>query len=197
MDNQLQFNGSAFYVDITDLQATIFDTSIVNLFFNSNAADAEIKGIEGDITWAPADIDGLTVSGAYSFLDTEITEVLIPTADVRKGDSLSFAPDYQFNVRARYEWETESGLTAHVMPQLVHSAESFSDIIVKNRDKIQGWTKLSASAGLTGDKWTGEIYLDNITDELIELNRQHINDVSRVSYARPLNGGVRLSVKFQ
>ena len=197
MDNQLQFNGSAFYVDITDLQATIFDTSIVNLFFNSNAADAEIKGIEGDITWAPISVDGLTVSGAYSFLDTEITKVLIPTADVRKGDSLSFAPDYQFNVRARYEWETESGLTAHVMPQLVHSAESFSDIIVKNRDEIKGWTKLSASAGLTGDKWTGEIYLDNITDELIELNRQHINDVSRVSYARPLNGGVRLSVKFR
>ena len=197
MDNQLQFNGSAFYVDVTDLQATIFDTSIVNLFFNANAGDATIKGVEGEVTWAPASVSGLTVTGAYSFLDTEITDVKIPTDDVRVGDSLSFAPEYQFNVRARYEWETGGGLTAHVMPQLVHSAESFSDIIVKNRDRIDGWTKLSASVGLTGDNWTGELFVDNILDELIELNRQHINDVSRVSYARPLNAGMRLSVKFR
>jgi hypothetical protein len=68
---------------------------------------------------------------------------------------------------------------------------------VKNRDEIQGWTKLSASAGLTTDNWTGEIFVDNILDSDIELNRQHINDVSRVSYARPLNAGARLSVKFR
>jgi len=197
MDNQLQFNGSAFFVDVTDLQATIFDTSIVNLFFNANVGDAEIKGVEGDLTWAPADISGLTVSGAFSLLDTEITKVAIPTEDVRVGDSLSFAPEYQFNARARYEWETDNGLTAHVMPQIVHSADSFSDIIVKNRDKIEGWTKLSASAGLTGDAWTGELFVDNILDSEIELNRQHINDVSRVNYARPLNAGVRLSVNFK
>ncbi|WP_026941332.1 TonB-dependent receptor [Hellea balneolensis] len=197
MDNQLQFNGSAFFVDIENLQATIFDTSIVNLFFNANVGDAEIKGVEGEITYAPFSMEGLTITGAYSFLDTEITKVDIPTDDVREGDSLSFAPKYQFNVRARYEWDTASGLTAHVMPQLVHSAKSFSDIIVKNRDEIQGWTKLSVSAGLTADAWTGEIFVDNILDADIELNRQHINDVSRVSYARPLNAGARLSVKFR
>ena len=195
-DNQLQFNGSAFFVDIKDLQATIFDTSIVNLFFNANVGDAEIKGIEGEITYAPISMEGLTVTGAYSFLDTEITKVSIPTNDVQVGDSLSFAPKYQFNVRARYEWDLDSGLTAHVMPQVVHSAKSFSDIIVKNRDTIKGWTKLSASAGLTSDNWTGELFVDNILDSNIELNRQHINDVSRVSYARPLNVGARFSYTF-
>ena len=197
MENQLQFNGSAFYVDITDLQATIFDTSIVNLFFNANVGDATVKGVEGDITYAPRSLEGLTVTGSYSFLDTEITEVRIPTDDVRVGDSLSFAPEYQFNLRARYEWDTASGLTAHVMPQLVHSAKSFSDIIVKNRDEIQGWTKLSVSAGLTSDNWTGELFVDNVTNELIELNRQHINDVSRVSYARPFNVGARFTYNFR
>ena len=42
-DGQLRFNGSAFYVDVTGLQSTIFDPSIVNLFFSDNAADATIK----------------------------------------------------------------------------------------------------------------------------------------------------------
>ena len=159
--------------------------------------DATVKGVEGDLTYAPLSVDGLTLTGSYSFLDTEITDVGIPTDDVRVGDSLSFAPKYQFNLRARYEWDTASGLTAHVMPQLVHSAKSFSDIIVKNRDEIQGWTKLSVSAGLTSDNWSGELFVDNVTNELIELNRQHINDVSRVSYARPFNVGARVTYNFR
>ena len=41
-DGQLRFNGSAFMVDVSGLQSTVFDPSIVNLFFSDNAADAEI-----------------------------------------------------------------------------------------------------------------------------------------------------------
>ena len=82
IDRQLRFNGSAFYVDISNLQTTIFDPSITNLFFSDNAADAEVTGFEGDFIWAPADIDGLTVTGAFSFLDTETvsyTHLTLPT----------------------------------------------------------------------------------------------------------------------
>jgi FtsH-binding integral membrane protein len=46
MDGALRFNGSAFMVDITGLQSTIFDAAIVNLFFSDNAADAEISGLK-------------------------------------------------------------------------------------------------------------------------------------------------------
>ncbi|GIS25308.1 MAG: hypothetical protein CM15mP126_5510 [Gammaproteobacteria bacterium] len=72
-DGQLRFNGSAFMVDVAGLQSTIFDPSIVNLFFSDNAADAEIKGVEGDFTYF-TDVEGLSVAGAFSFLDTEITK---------------------------------------------------------------------------------------------------------------------------
>ena len=84
MDGQLRFNGSAFFVDIEGLQSTVFDPSIVNLFFSDNAADAEITGVEGDFTYY-ADKEGLTVSGAFSMLDTEITKKLVPTNDVVVG----------------------------------------------------------------------------------------------------------------
>ena len=50
-DGQLRFNGSLFFVDVSGLQSTIFDPSIVNLFFSDNAADAEIKGVEGDFIY--------------------------------------------------------------------------------------------------------------------------------------------------
>ena len=74
-DGQLRFNGSLFFVDVSGLQSTIFDPSIVNLFFSDNAADAEIKGVEGDFIYYTE--TGLILSGAFSLLDTEITKSLI------------------------------------------------------------------------------------------------------------------------
>ena len=191
-DNRLRFNGSLFFVDVERMQTTIFDTSIANLFFSDNAADAEVRGLEGDFVWLPESTEGLTISGAFSFLDTEITRVITPTNDVTRGDSLAFAPEFQATLRARYEWEV-GGLLAHVMPHLTHSAESYSDIIRINRDRVDGWTMLGVTAGVTADNWTAEFYIDNLTDERAEISRSFVFDRQRVSYARPRTIGVRFS----
>jgi iron complex outermembrane receptor protein len=196
-DYTTRFNGSFFFVEIESLQTTIFDPSISNLFFSDNAADAEVKGFEGDIIWAPANIDGLTVNAAFSLLDTEITKVLTPTNDVRKGDELAFAPEFQANLSARYQWPLESGLTAHVMPHLVYSAESFSDVVTINRDQIDSWVMVGFTAGVTGDNWTAELYADNVFNEQAELSRNFVFDVQRVTYARPATVGMRVSYDFR
>ncbi|MEY8212763.1 MAG: TonB-dependent receptor, partial [Gammaproteobacteria bacterium] len=106
-DGALRFNGSVFMVDVSGLQSTIFDPSIVNLFFSDNAADAEIRGVEGDILYYTD--SGLILSGAFSILNTEITKSLVPTADVVVGSDLAFAPGFQANFTARKEWGTSSG----------------------------------------------------------------------------------------
>ena len=105
IDGQFRLNGSAFYVDISNLQTQIFDPSITNLFFSSNAADAEIYGLEADFTIAPYSVPGLTIAGAFSILDTEIKDILIPTNDVIEGEELAYAPGFQGNMRVRYEWD--------------------------------------------------------------------------------------------
>lgn len=195
--DQLQFNGSAFYVDISDLQTTIFDPSITNLFFSDNAADAELFGLEADVTWAPPQIDGLTVTAAMSILDTEITEVLTPTGDVLEGDELAFAPNFQGNVRARYEWDVLGGdYRAHVQAQGVYSGASFSDIITINRADIDDWFTLATAAGITTDKWSAEFYIDNLTDERAELANNFVFDRERVNINRPRTYGLRLSYRY-
>ena len=196
-DYTARFNGSVFFVDIEDMQTTIFDPSISNLFFSENAADAEVIGFEGDITWAPASIDGLIVNAAFSFLDTEITKVLIPTDDVRKGDELAFAPEFQGNLSARYEWQLESGLTAHVMPHVAYSDKSYSDVITINRDEIDSWVMVGFTAGVSGANWTAELYGDNVFDEAAELSRNFVFDVQRVTLARPATYGLRVSYDFE
>ncbi len=195
-ENQLQFNGSAFYVDIARLQTTIFDPSITNLFFSDNAANAEVYGVEGDFIAAPESVPGLTVAGAFSFLETEITEVLTPTGDVTAGGDLAFAPNFQGNLRARYEWDISPTLLAHIMPQIVYSGSSRSDIIDINAAKVAAWTTVSMSAGVTADKWSMEIFADNLGDAYAEIANNFINDRERVTVLRPRTIGVRLGMRF-
>jgi iron complex outermembrane receptor protein len=195
-DGQLRLNGSLFFVQIDKLQTTIFDPSITNLFFSDNAADAEVMGLEADFIYQPNSVEGLTISGAFSTLDTEITRVITPTGDVRKGDSLAFAPSFQGNLQARYEWSLQGDLIAHVMPHLATSTASYSDIITINRDRIAGWTMLGITAGVSSNDWTAEAYVDNLTDERAEMSRNFVNDVERVSYARPRTFGMRVTYNF-
>lgn len=200
-DNSLRFNGSAFFVEVEGLQTTIFDPSIVNLFFSDNAANAEISGLEGDFTWAPYSVDGLTIAGAFSLLDTEITDVLTPTNDVIAGSDLAFAPAWQGNLRARYEWDLEreiagSSLTAHIMPQIVFSDDSVSDIIEINKADIDGYVTLGTTLGVTADQWSAELFATNLTNEYAELSNNFVFDRERVTPLRPRTIGVRVGYDF-
>lgn len=202
LDGGLRFNGSMFYVDIQNLQTTLQDPSITNLFFSDNAANAEVKGVEADVMWAAADnlwtaTDSLLVTGGISLLDTEVTEVLLPTKEVEEGSPLAFAPERQFTLAARYEWELMNGVTAHVMPNMSMSSDSQSDIILINRDKVSGWTMFGLTTGVTLDKWSAELYVNNLTDERAELARNYVNDQERVYYARPRTVGLRFSYNFE
>jgi len=132
-------------------------------------------------------------------LDTEITDVLVPTGDVIEGSPLAFAPEFQGNLRARYEWPvTLAGETydAHVMPQLVYSAESFTDIIEINKLELDAWTTLGLTAGVAKDNWSVELFADNLTNEAAETSGNFVFDRQRLTLARPRTVGVRVGVDF-
>nr|WP_144096871.1 TonB-dependent receptor [Croceicoccus sediminis] len=195
-DRQFRWNGSAFYVDISRLQTTIFDPSITNLFFSDNAANAEIWGLESDFTFAPYAVPGLTVAGAVSFLDTEITKVLTPTNDVIKGEPLAYAPEFQGNLRVRYEWDLSDSLTAHVMPQMTHSGSKYTDIIEINKLKLDSYTTFAMSAGVTADMWSAEIFGENLTDKRAQIAGSFYYDRARITTNRPLTVGMRVSFNY-
>ena len=193
-DGALRFNGSVYMVDVSGLQSTIFDPSIVNLFFSDNAADAEIKGVEGDFLYYTD--NGFILSGAFSLLDTEITKSLVPTADVVVGSDLAFAPGFQANFTARKEWGTSSGNTGHWQAQFNHSRASDSDIMEPNRAQQGMYSLANIRAGVSNDNWTAEMYINNITDERAEISNTFVFDRQRVAVIRPLNIGLRYKLKF-
>jgi len=194
-DGQLRFNGSVFMVDVEGLQSTIFDPSIVNLFFSDNAADGDIKGVEGDFTYY-SDREGLTVAGAFSMLDTELTKKLVPTNDVTVGGDMAFAPDMQFNLRFRQEWEMSNGNMGHAQLQLTYSEDSYSDIMEMNKALQDSYSTVDVRVGMSNDTMTAELYVDNLTDERGEISNTFVFDRQRVSYIRPTTIGIRYKHNF-
>lgn len=195
LDNTLRFNGDVFFVEIEDLQVGIFDPSITNLFFSDNAADAEVTGLEGDITWLPASVTGLTVSGGFSWLDTEITESFV-TNFVQEGDELAFAPELQVSLNARYEWDLPTGKLAHVMSSVSYSDKVNTDIVADNSITLDSWSLWGISAGVSDDQWTAELYVENLTDERAEISGNAIFNRARVTVARPRTAGLRFAYDF-
>ena len=194
-DGNLRFNGSAFYVDVTGLQTTIFDPSIVNLFFSDNAADATIKGVEGDFTYYTMK-EGLSVAGAFSMLETEITDALVPTNDVTVGSDLAFAPGLQGNVRVRQEWGMSAGNVGHMQVQFTYSDDSYSDVMNPNKAFQDGYSYVDMRFGVSNDELTAELYIDNVTDERAEISNTFVFDRQRVAYIRPTTIGIRVKKNF-
>ena len=194
-DGRLRFNGSAFMVDVTGLQTTVFDPSIVNLFFSDNAADAEIRGVEGDFVYIP-DMDGWMLSGAFSILDTELTKSLVPTDDITEGADLAFAPGMQGNISARREWGASSGNTGHFQAQLTWSDDSYSDVMEPNKALQDSYSFMNVRAGISNDNWMAEVYIDNITDERAEIANTFVFDRQRLGIIRPTTVGLRFKRHF-
>ncbi|PQA89772.1 TonB-dependent receptor [Hyphococcus luteus] len=197
-DSTLQLNGNAFIMNIDNLQTTIFDPNIVNLFFSDNAANAQVKGVEGDFIWAPYQVEGLTIAGAFSVLDTEIEEILTATTAIAPvGSDLAHAPAFQGNIRARYEWPVGDDLNAYVMPQVTYSGSSWSDIVEINRAKQDAYMLVNFSAGVSKDNWRLDFFADNLTNKRADLNNFFGYDRYRITINRPRTFGMRVSVDFE
>ncbi|MDY7099335.1 MAG: TonB-dependent receptor plug domain-containing protein [Pseudomonadota bacterium] len=196
IDGQFRLNGSAFFVDITNLQTQIFDPSITNLFFSANAANAEIYGLEADFTIAPYATPGFSLSGAFSILDTEITDILIPTNDVVAGSELAYAPPFQGNIRARYEWDLSDTLEAYIQPQMTYSDSKFTDVVEINKIELDSYTTFDLSLGVKADRWSVELFGENLSDERAQISGNFGNDRPRIVVNRPLTVGLRVGFDY-
>ena len=130
-DRTLRFNATGYYSEITDLQVSRFDpANVAFLVFIENVGDAEILGVDSDFIWAPT--ANLTISGAFSIIDTELTRLNKQLVDIAvpEGSELPFTPDFSGNLRMRYEFDlpVNGGSLAYVSAGLSYTGESKSGI---------------------------------------------------------------------
>jgi outer membrane receptor protein involved in Fe transport len=194
LDGSMRFNGSIYRIEWDELQVgvTNFDISVIT--FTINAADAEILGFEGDLSWAPS--DNLTLGAAWSFNDTEIVrEPQIVTDIAPAGSKLALAPELQFNVSGRYQW-TVGEYDPYAQLVYAYTDEQFSSIIVDNRFQQRSYNTVDAAIGFDMENMTVELFGENLTDERAELFINSLDTDLRITTNRPRTVGVRLSWDF-
>lgn len=131
LDNRLRLNATYYSSEIDNLQTTRFDPSnVAFLVFIENVGDAEIQGIDADFTWVPT--DNLTINGAFSWVDSEITRLNPQLVGISApvGSELPYSADFSFNVRGRYDFELSNfGADAFVQAGLVYTGDSYAGIV--------------------------------------------------------------------
>ena len=196
--NSLRSNGSAYFVEWTDMQVSRFDPQNVSILtFIENSADSEIFGVEADFTWRAT--QNFTLSGAISYNDTELTSVdaqVIELAPV--GSQLPLVPELQGYLRGRYQksLNVDWADTGYVQLSGTFAQNSFSSLVADERRRQAGYGILNARAGITKDSWSVEGFVENLTDKRAELFKNNQDDILRITTNRPLTAGIRVSYRF-
>lgn len=194
LDGTLRFNGSVYQIDWDSLQVGITDFAISVITFTTNAADAEIKGFEGDLTWLPT--DNLILGAAWSFNSTEMVRVPAGVSDIAgPGSDLALAPELQFNISGRYQWEV-GDKDAHAQLVYAYTDDQFSSIVVANRFQQDSYDAVDGALGISTENWTAELFAENITDERAELFINALDTDLRITTNRPRTVGIRFSYDF-
>ena len=195
LDQSLRFNGNMYYIDWTNMQTSRFDPENVSILtFIENAADSKIMGLETDFEYLAT--DNLTIYGAFSFNDTELTATKAQVIELAPiGSTLPVTPKVQGNVRVRYDWEYND-MDMDWQLALQHAAKSYSSIVAAEREEQDSYQILNANIGVTKDAWRVKFYIDNITDERATLFINDQDDIKRISTNRPRTIGMSVNYTY-
>ena len=194
-DGTFRFNGAAYFVQWDEIQIGTLDFNVSNLAFISNAADAEIKGIEIDSIWQAT--DNFTLFTNISYNDTEMTRVPPNIVSIApEGSPLALAPELQAVVRGRYEKEISNGLGFGQLT-MQYTDDQISSVNVGALFELDSYTTLDASLGYSRDNWKATFFIENLTDELADLFISDEDDIVKTVPNRPRTIGVRFSYEFE
>jgi len=184
-ENRVRINGAIFQEDWDDFQYSFLGTN--GLTEIRNAGQAQIRGIETDITWAVT--DQFTLSTSLSWLDahttedycgetfpgtnTPVTDCNSPSApagtitQAPSGQDLPVQPSFKGNAVGRYEFPM-GDQRAHVQASWVYASSAWSDLRTAEREllgKQPSYNIFDMSAGIDNDSWGVELFVKNLTDE--------------------------------
>lgn len=193
-DDTLRFNGAVYKIDWDGMQVITLDFNISNLAFINNTADSEIKGIEFDSAWEAS--DNFTLFTNFSYNDTELTRVPANIVSIApEGSPLALAPELQFVVRGRYEWDMRGG-NAFTQAAVAYTDDTVSSINVGALEPLDSYSTVDLAAGYAKDNWSATLFVENATDELADVFISNEDDILKTTPNRPRTIGMRFSYKF-
>ncbi len=212
--NRLRANGALFFERWSDMQLSVFGangiTSIVN------AANAEVKGVESEVSWLV--VENLTLSGSGTYVNARTTqEYCNPDPSTQEvthnctdpnapaGTALPVTPKLKVNGTARYKFDI-GDYQSFVQGVVIHQSSSTSALQTYQEDltgNLPHFTTFDFSVGTGMKDWHLEGYIENAFDKRGELARVTQCTSAAICYAdyrvypiKPMNFGIKFGQKF-
>ncbi|HUP44791.1 MAG TPA: TonB-dependent receptor [Thermoanaerobaculia bacterium] len=202
------FNGSLYYMDISDLQVPV-TAGTCSSRINLNVPKARSTGVEAEFELAPTDSFDFAISGNYN--NSELRSAFRSAqgnivAGIREGNRLPSVPEIQLAAAATYRWPMARGLAGYFTGVFQHigdrytqagdQAEGFGvvDLDAFRGDiggpytqdfytfdpKLPAYNLLNLRVGFLKGMWDTAFFINNVTDETAYLAL----DIERGSAAR-------------
>lgn len=175
LDRSLILNMTAYRYVFENQQVQLFNPAVF-AFDTTNAGEFITKGLEIDFFWVTS-VPGLSLSGAWGFLDTEITGDLETIGGENlKGREGGFAPELSGNIAVSWETEVANGLMLAVGANFAYRDDFITGAAPDEFDPVTNRTgylvqdsyttvDLNISLMTPDEKWRLSLIGLNLTDE--------------------------------
>lgn len=207
-DRRLRLNLSAFWYDYVDLQVLSVNQqgSGIPTLGLDNAADAEIKGIEGEILARP--VDGLDIGLNFGLLDAKYLNYTSGAIDPDtglprdfSGNRLPGAPEFSMSSFVRYEFPVSSRFDANLRAEYNYIGKKFynngEDELVSSQEGY-GLVNVRAGFGAADGDWELSVWARNLLGKDYIVDATDLRDFGLIPlyYGERGTYGVEASFRF-
>ncbi|QIB64133.1 TonB-dependent receptor [Kineobactrum salinum] len=201
MDRRLRLNGSLFYLEWDDLQAS-FAVAETNdqgvIVFNSgiqNAASASNLG--GELEISAVLTENLVVNFSAGYVDAEFDDFTNAFVDGElydlSGQAMPNAPEWTFSGDAEYRFTFADRYDSFVRLEWFHRDEILPDLVALVRQdegfpfRVPSYDHFNLRAGIETDRFSVTAYVENLFDEEYFTN----------AYQKAFLGGLHVQPSYQ
>jgi iron complex outermembrane receptor protein len=202
LDGRVRTNLAAFYYDYKDLQVRVRDPNLGTQAVVANAGQADVYGLEGDITALITDEFAINLNAAY--LSTDIADNTFiynvrENAEVNVGGNrLPRAPKFSFAAQASYTVPVPTG-DVEFTAEYRYVSGVFFDVFNWDLAREDDYSLVNARITYTNAEhnWYVAIWGKNLTDTTYKASALYNGLAGSLEFfAPPRTYGVQAGVKF-
>ncbi|MEM7016175.1 MAG: TonB-dependent receptor, partial [Pseudomonadota bacterium] len=176
LDRTVILNATAYRYVYENQQVQNFDPAVF-AFSTFNAGEVTTSGLEVDFVWATS-VPGLTLSGSWAFLNSEITgDFFAASGENLKGRDSGLSPNVSGNLAINWETSISDALRLRISPNIAYkddyivggaSGEPFDPVTNPLGDLVQdSFTTVDLNLSLfsPNESWRVSLIATNLTDE--------------------------------
>ena len=193
-DATLRFNTALYLMDWKDMQTAVYDRNLATIQFNTNIGDAEITGLEFDLSYLAQNGFNFILGG--SIIDPKLKEdfVLSGIVQATSGTQLANVAKRKLSLSINREFTAFNGLDGYFDLNVSRTGERKSS--VTNPVDQPRYTLANLSTSISSDNWEGVLYIDNLTDQQAVIWEYQGYRPETKFTNRPRETGLRLKYKF-